>query len=138
MKSLYPLVFLVLLFVAACSSSNVGVAGPSTTPLPPPAMPGMTDDFEAEAARVAGAWNYQMTNTPVGTVSGVITLERAGEGFGGTMTEDYTNQTIQLEDIQVEGDKAIVANAPVYSEHLNQASKDFFSRVLEGLEAIGA
>jgi len=36
-----------------------------------------------------------------------------------------------------EGDKQIVANAPVYSEHLNQASRDFFSRVLEGLEALG-
>jgi histidyl-tRNA synthetase len=44
---------------------------------------------------------------------------------------------MRILDSKDEGDKRIVANAPVYSEHLNQASKDFFTRVLEGLDAIG-
>ena len=44
---------------------------------------------------------------------------------------------MRILDSKDEGDKKIVANAPVYSDHLNQASKDFFSRVLEGLDAIG-
>jgi histidyl-tRNA synthetase len=44
---------------------------------------------------------------------------------------------MRILDSKDEGDKAIVAGAPVYSDHLNQASKDFFSQVLEGLDAIG-
>jgi histidyl-tRNA synthetase len=51
--------------------------------------------------------------------------------------ERLERNPMRILDSKDEGDKAIVANAPVYSEHLNQASKDFFSRVLEGLEAIG-
>jgi histidyl-tRNA synthetase len=44
---------------------------------------------------------------------------------------------MRILDSKDEADKAIVAGAPVYSDHLNQASKDFFSQVLEGLDAIG-
>ena len=44
---------------------------------------------------------------------------------------------MRILDSKDDGDKAIVANAPVYSDHLNQPSKDFFARVLEGLDAIG-
>jgi histidyl-tRNA synthetase len=44
---------------------------------------------------------------------------------------------MRILDSKDEGDREIVANAPVYSDHLNQASLDFFSRVLEGLEALG-
>ena len=51
--------------------------------------------------------------------------------------ERLERNPMRILDSKDEGDKAIVANAPVYSEHLNQGSKDFFSRVLEGLEAIG-
>jgi len=51
--------------------------------------------------------------------------------------ERLERNPMRILDSKDEGDKAIVANAPVYSEHLNQESKDFFSRVLEGLEAIG-
>jgi histidyl-tRNA synthetase len=51
--------------------------------------------------------------------------------------ERLERNPMRILDSKDEGDKAIVANAPVYSEHLNQASKDFFSRVLEGLDAIG-
>jgi histidyl-tRNA synthetase len=51
--------------------------------------------------------------------------------------ERLERNPMRILDSKDEGDKAIVANAPVYSDHLNQASKDFFSRVLEGLDAIG-
>jgi histidyl-tRNA synthetase len=51
--------------------------------------------------------------------------------------ERLERNPMRVLDSKDETDKVIVANAPVYSEHLNQASKDFFSRVLEGLEAIG-
>jgi len=51
--------------------------------------------------------------------------------------ERLERNPMRILDSKDENDRAIVANAPVYSEHLNQASKDFFSRVLEGLEAIG-
>jgi histidyl-tRNA synthetase len=51
--------------------------------------------------------------------------------------ERLERNPMRILDSKDEGDKQIVANAPVYSDHLNQASKDFFSRVLEGLDAIG-
>ncbi|MEZ5830068.1 MAG: histidine--tRNA ligase [Dongiaceae bacterium] len=51
--------------------------------------------------------------------------------------ERLERNPMRILDSKDEGDKQIVANAPVYSEHLNQASKDFFSRVLEGLDALG-
>ena len=51
--------------------------------------------------------------------------------------ERLDRNPMRILDSKDEGDKAIVANAPVYSDHLSQASKDFFSRVLEGLDAIG-
>ncbi len=51
--------------------------------------------------------------------------------------ERLDRNPMRILDSKDEGDKAIVANAPVYSDHLNQASKDFFTRVLEGLDAIG-
>ena len=51
--------------------------------------------------------------------------------------ERLDRNPMRILDSKDEGDKAIVANAPVYSDHLNQASKDFFARVLEGLDAIG-
>ena len=43
---------------------------------------------------------------------------------------------MRILDSKDEGDRQVIADAPVYSDHLNQASLDFFSRVLEGLEAL--
>jgi histidyl-tRNA synthetase len=51
--------------------------------------------------------------------------------------ERLERNPMRILDSKDEGDKQIVANAPVYSDHLNQASRDFFSRVLEGLDALG-
>lgn len=51
--------------------------------------------------------------------------------------ERLERNPMRILDSKDEGDRQIVANAPVYSDHLNQASRDFFKRVLEGLDAIG-
>ena len=51
--------------------------------------------------------------------------------------ERLERNPMRVLDSKDEGDKQIVANAPVYSDHLNQASRDFFARVLEGLDALG-
>ena len=50
--------------------------------------------------------------------------------------ERLERNPMRILDSKDEGDRQIVANAPVYSDHLNQASRDFFSRVLEGLDAL--
>jgi histidyl-tRNA synthetase len=42
---------------------------------------------------------------------------------------------LRILDSKDEGDKAINANAPSFADHLNQASKDFFKSVQDGLTA---
>ena len=44
---------------------------------------------------------------------------------------------LRILDSKDEGDKAINANAPSFADHLNQASKDFFTSVQDGLTAAG-
>lgn len=44
---------------------------------------------------------------------------------------------LRILDSKDEGDKVIVADAPLLSEHLNEASRTFFESVKAGLEAVG-
>src|SRR6185436_11757558 len=44
---------------------------------------------------------------------------------------------LRILDRKDDGDKAINANAPSFSDHLNQASRDFFKQVQDGLAAAG-
>ncbi len=44
---------------------------------------------------------------------------------------------LRILDSKDEGDKAINANAPSFADHLNQASRDFFKSVQDGLAAAG-
>lgn len=44
---------------------------------------------------------------------------------------------LRILDSKDEGDKAINASAPSFAEHLNQASRDFFKTVQDGLAAAG-
>ncbi len=44
---------------------------------------------------------------------------------------------LRILDSKDEGDKAINANAPSFTDHLNQASRDFFAAVKDGLTASG-
>ena len=41
---------------------------------------------------------------------------------------------LRILDSKDEGDKAINANAPSFADHLNQASRDFFAAVKDGLD----
>jgi histidyl-tRNA synthetase len=44
---------------------------------------------------------------------------------------------MRILDSKDEGDRSLVANAPRFSEHINEASKQFFATVCGGLEALG-
>ncbi len=44
---------------------------------------------------------------------------------------------LRILDSKDEGDRRLMENAPRFSAHLNQASRDFFAKVLEGLTALG-
>ncbi len=51
--------------------------------------------------------------------------------------ERLERNPMRILDSKDEGDQRIVADAPVYSDHLNAASRDFFARVVAGLDALG-
>ena len=44
---------------------------------------------------------------------------------------------LRIPDSKDEGDRALIADAPVFADYLNQASQDFFGAVKTGLEALG-
>jgi len=44
---------------------------------------------------------------------------------------------LRILDSKDEGDRAIVANAPSFSDYLNEASRDFYDTVKSGLDAVG-
>ena len=44
---------------------------------------------------------------------------------------------MRILDSKDEGDRAVVAEAPLLHDHLNQASRDFFARVQDGLARLG-
>ena len=44
---------------------------------------------------------------------------------------------LRILDSKDEGDRALIADAPVFADYLNQASQDFFGAVKTGLEALG-
>ncbi|MGH6931413.1 MAG: histidine--tRNA ligase [Dongiaceae bacterium] len=44
---------------------------------------------------------------------------------------------LRILDSKDEGDQSVVANAPVYTDHLNPASRSFFAAVQGGLDALG-
>src|SRR5215468_9666205 len=51
--------------------------------------------------------------------------------------ERLERNPLRILDSKDEGDQAIVANAPVYTNHLNDASRAFFDAVKQGLDAVG-
>lgn len=59
------------------------------------------------------------------------------DGLSDDSRDRLARNPLRILDSKDEADKKIVAGAPVLSEHLNQASVDFFARVREGLEALG-
>ncbi|MCJ9430449.1 histidine--tRNA ligase [Kordiimonas marina] len=63
------------------------------------------------------------------------------EGFKDKLSEDsvrrLTTNPLRILDSKDEGDKLLVANAPLLSEHLNDHSRQFFETVCKGLDAVG-
>src|SRR5262249_51333839 len=62
-------------------------------------------------------------------------------GHSGKLSEDSRERLqrnpLRILDSKDEGDKAINASAPSFADHLNQASRDFFKSVQDGLSAAG-
>jgi histidyl-tRNA synthetase len=62
-------------------------------------------------------------------------------GHLGKLSEDSKGRLqrnpLRILDSKDEGDKAINVNAPSFADHLNQASRDFFKSVQDGLSAAG-
>ncbi len=48
-----------------------------------------------------------------------------------------TRNPLRILDSKDEGDRRLVAEAPLFGDHLNQASRDFFAEVTSGLDALG-
>jgi histidyl-tRNA synthetase len=64
--------------------------------------------------------------------------------FGGhtaALSEDsrtrLTRNPLRILDSKDEGDRRIIADAPLFGDYLNAASVDFFRRVTDGLDALG-
>jgi histidyl-tRNA synthetase len=59
----------------------------------------------------------------------------------GALSEDsrlrLERNPLRILDSKDEGDRRIIAGAPSYSDHLNQASRDFFAAVTDGLDNLG-
>ncbi|MBO7555886.1 MAG: histidine--tRNA ligase [Alphaproteobacteria bacterium] len=57
------------------------------------------------------------------------------------LSEDSKNRLernpLRVLDSKEECDKAVVENAPLYADSLNEVSKDFFAKVLKGLDILG-
>ncbi|MFO1046770.1 MAG: histidine--tRNA ligase [Geminicoccaceae bacterium] len=63
------------------------------------------------------------------------------EGHRGRLSQDslmrLERNPMRILDSKDEGDRAVVAEAPLLHEHLNQGSRDFFARVQDGLDRLG-
>jgi histidyl-tRNA synthetase len=63
------------------------------------------------------------------------------EGHRDRLSEDsrerLTRNPLRILDSKDEGDRRIVAEAPLFADHLNAASRDFFAEVKAGLDALG-
>jgi histidyl-tRNA synthetase len=68
-------------------------------------------------------------------------LVRYLEGHRDRLSRDSLDRLernpLRILDSKDEGDRAVVAQAPLLHEHLNEASRDFFQRVQDGLAACG-
>lgn len=57
--------------------------------------------------------------------------------LSGESKERLEKNPLRVLDSKEECDKEVVANAPLYCDSLNEASKTFFNEVLKGLDALG-
>ncbi len=59
------------------------------------------------------------------------------EELSGDSKERLEKNPLRVLDSKEECDKEVVANAPLYCDSLNEASKNFFNEVLKGLDSLG-
>jgi histidyl-tRNA synthetase len=68
-------------------------------------------------------------------------LIRYFSGFAKELSEDSRRRLernpLRILDSKDEGDRRIAADAPAFDDYLNDASRDFFGRVREGLDCLG-
>jgi histidyl-tRNA synthetase len=67
----------------------------------------------------------------------VAYLEGRRERVSAESLSRLERNPLRILDSKDEGDRAVLADAPPLAEHLNQASRDFFERVREGLDQFG-
>jgi histidyl-tRNA synthetase len=100
----------------------------------------------AEFLRRIGAWDRsQLEINTLGDTESRQNYRRVLvdylTGHKARLSEDSINRLernpLRILDSKDKGDQAVVANAPVYTDYLNEASRDFFTKVKSGLEALG-
>jgi histidyl-tRNA synthetase len=100
----------------------------------------------AEFLRRIGAWDRSQLeiNTLGDTESRqnyrkvlVEYLSQHREKLSAESVDRLERNPLRILDSKDQGDQAIVARAPVYTDYLNQASRDFFERVKDGLTTLG-
>jgi histidyl-tRNA synthetase len=100
----------------------------------------------AEFLRRIGAWDRSQleVNTLGDTESRqnyravlVNYLSQHKDGLSKDSLDRLERNPLRILDSKDKGDQAIVADAPVYTDYLNQTSRDFFERVKAGLSALG-
>lgn len=64
-------------------------------------------------------------------------LEKRIDELSEESRERLTRNPLRIMDSKDEGDRGVVAEAPVFSDYLNDASLAFFNEVREGLDALG-
>jgi len=60
-----------------------------------------------------------------------------GEALSEDSRERLTRNPLRILDSKDEGDRRLVAKAPLFEDFLNAASRDFFAAVREGLDSLG-
>jgi histidyl-tRNA synthetase len=63
-------------------------------------------------------------------------LEQQIDGLSQESRERLGRNPLRILDSKDEGDRKVVAEAPIYTDYLNDASRDFFDEVREGLAAL--
>jgi len=63
-------------------------------------------------------------------------LEQRIDGLSQESRERLGRNPLRILDSKDEGDRKVVAAAPIYTDYLNDASRDFFDEVREGLAAL--
>lgn len=67
----------------------------------------------------------------------VAYFERHRDHLSAESRERLVRNPLRILDSKDEGDRQLVAEAPLFGEHLNQASQDFFAEVKAGLDTLG-